>query len=152
MKSDKLHDRMSGHKNPNFGKKHTIESLKKISEAHKGIPLSIDHKLKIGLSQKGKSLSLETKEKMSNSKKGTNHPYFGKTFSNTHKKKISLSITGNKNPSYNNTIYNFKHIDTNGIFHGTYYDFYTKYNFNKSGVGKLIHNKTKMYRGWIITE
>ena len=57
------------------GFKHSEESKRKISDAHKG-----------------KTHSEETKKKMSERQKGENHPFYGKTHSEETKKKISESL------------------------------------------------------------
>jgi len=54
----------------NKNKKFSEESKKKMSDAHKGIPLSEETKRKMSEVQKGKVLSNETKKKISDSRKG----------------------------------------------------------------------------------
>lgn len=82
-----------------YGFKHSEESKKKISEAHKKNPywlgksFSEKTKQKMSISHKGKSLSTETKQKISDAHKG-------KKFSEEHRKNISLSKKGNKNPMF----------------------------------------------------
>jgi len=63
------------------------ESLKKLSESHKGKKLSEEHKKKISKSNKKRIVSEETKKKISKSHKG-------KKLSEEHKKKISKSHKG----------------------------------------------------------
>jgi hypothetical protein len=67
-----------GERNPFFGKHHSLDSLKKMSEA-----------------KKGKLLSEKTRKKMSESRKGKNNPMFGKKrhLSEETRRKIS---EGNK--------------------------------------------------------
>lgn len=60
----------NGINNPFYGKKHSLESLKKMSESRKGRKLSEEWKRKIGESNKGKKYSLDTRKKMSESHKG----------------------------------------------------------------------------------
>ena len=55
----------TGKKNPFFGKKHSEETRKKISEANKGKHLSEETRIKISEAQKGKKRSEETRIKMS---------------------------------------------------------------------------------------
>lgn len=75
------------------GKKHSDESRKRMSESHKGVKLSEEHKRKISENSSrhnlGKHLSDETKKKLSKSHKG-------KKLSQNVKDKISKSLTGKK--------------------------------------------------------
>jgi group I intron endonuclease len=89
------------------GRKHTKETLEKMSLSHRGLRLgkkhSIETKLKISNTNKGVSWgkhSEEAKNKMSlskiginnpNYKSGKNHPLYGKHHSIEAKKKMSLS-------------------------------------------------------------
>lgn len=89
---DKKHSRdMLGNKNPFFGKKHSIETLKFLKERPKltgknhplfGKHLSDEAKRKISIAKTGKVLSEETRQKMSKAKKGLfsgkKNPMFGK--------------------------------------------------------------------------
>ena len=69
---------------PMRGRKHTQESLIKMSIAHIGLPSSM----------KGKKHSLESIEKMRQSKSGENHPQFGIPRSEETKQKIGLANKG----------------------------------------------------------
>lgn len=90
----KLHNQ--GKNNPFYGKHHTEETKKKLSELHKG-----------------KKLSEETKKKISKKTSGKNHPMYGKTGENSPcygkkhsketKRKMSenhADFTGENNPKY----------------------------------------------------
>ena len=88
--SESMKGRFAKEKHPLYGKSHSEKTKEKISESHKGIPLSEERKNKISKSMKGKhagennpmygktspkgmsgkSHSQETKNKMSESKKG----------------------------------------------------------------------------------
>jgi hypothetical protein len=101
---------LQGKENPIYGKNHSEETRRKMSEnrkgKYKGIPKSEEHKKKIALANTGKThteetkkkLSLihtgmvasdETKKKLSEMRKGENHPLYGKKHSEETKKKIS---------------------------------------------------------------
>jgi hypothetical protein len=65
-----------GEKNPMFGKKHSEESIRKMSEVHKGI-----------------KLSEETKKKISEAMKGKKNPFYGKK----HTKETLEKLSGENN-------------------------------------------------------
>ena len=77
----RLHNR--GEKNPYFGKHHSEETKKKMSEAKIGTHHSEEHKKKIS-----QALS------------GEKNPNFGKHFSEETKKKLSFAMSGEKNPLF----------------------------------------------------
>lgn len=54
--------------NPMYGKKHSVEAINKMSEAHKNI--SEETRKKMSEAKKGKHVSEETRNKMSEAKKG----------------------------------------------------------------------------------
>jgi len=70
----------SGKNNPNYGRKRSEETKKKISESQKG----------------RKKHSEETRKKLSEANKGKNNPNYGKKFSEEHRKKISEALKGKK--------------------------------------------------------
>lgn len=79
---------LNGIENGMYGKTHTLEARKKMSEARIGKPSW----------NKGKHFSKESRKKMSESKKASyikeNHPNFGKHLSEETKRKISESHKG----------------------------------------------------------
>jgi hypothetical protein len=66
----------SGENAPMYGKKHTQEALDKMSKAHKGIPLSEEHKKALSLASRGK-------------RSGENNGFYGKNHSDETREKIS---------------------------------------------------------------
>lgn len=95
----KMSKEKSGRKHPMWGKYHTEEAKRKISEAHKGKRLSESHKRKISqnhVGMIGKRHSEKTKQKMSRAKSGENHPMWGRHLSDETKMKISESRIGEK--------------------------------------------------------
>jgi hypothetical protein len=94
-----------GEKNPMFGKHPSLETRKKISDAHKGKtftiskPRSEEHLRKLGLSKKGNKyclgrvLSEETKKKIGDANRGKVH-------TEEFKKKISQVTRGENNPMF----------------------------------------------------
>lgn len=112
---------MFGNKNVMFGKHHTDEAKKKISEVHKGKTISEELKMKISTIHKGKQVSDVTKQKMSEAIKGEKHPFYGKTHSEETKLKISLSSRGEKNGHFKRgSIY--IHKNKNVVFKWFTYD------------------------------
>lgn len=75
--------------------KPTMESIKKMSNAKKGVklgPLSEEHKNKIAQANRGKKRTDESKKKMSLAKKGISS---GRVLSEESKQKIRIANTGN---------------------------------------------------------
>lgn len=94
-----LNNSCKGEGNHFFGKKHSPESKKKISDAKKGRFLgensarfgmknSEESKLKVSLANKGKKRTLEYRQKKSEQSKGEGNPFFGKNHSEESKAKI----------------------------------------------------------------
>ena len=90
-------------------KKHTMETRRKMSEAHKGKTLSAETRRKISEAGKGRKHTMEARRKMSEvqnsaehrrkiseAKKGARNPNFGKTLSAEHRRKISEAGKGRK--------------------------------------------------------
>ena len=67
-----------------LGRKHTLEELKKMSEAQKGRIISKEHREKISRARMGYVVPLEVRKKISEGHKGLK-------FSDEHRKKIGLS-------------------------------------------------------------
>ena len=107
------------------GKKHSVETRRKMSEAAKGRIFSAEHRRKLSVAAKGKKLSAETRRKlseicknisaetrrkMSENRKGNVAWNKGKLTSSETKRKQSISAirricnNPNKNPKFNNTV------------------------------------------------
>lgn len=88
----KLSVALTGEKNPFFGKKHSPESLAKMSASHAGVKLCPEHRAKIGAALAGKKqkpFSAEHRAKLSASKLGVK-------LSPEHRAKLSAANTGRK--------------------------------------------------------
>jgi len=64
---------ISGTNNPMYGRKHSEETRKKLSEVNKGKKHSEESKKKMSEVQKGKKVSEETRKRMSEANKGRKH-------------------------------------------------------------------------------
>ncbi len=88
------HDAFSGENHPMYGKHHTDDAKRRISEGLKGVMAGENNP------QYGKHKSDETKRKLSASLKGKlsgeKHPFYGKHLSEETKRKISESGKGQK--------------------------------------------------------
>ena len=89
MKVMKNHQNYKGANNPFFGKKHTEETKKKLSEMRMGKKASMEARLKMSKSQKGRKYSLETRKKISESN-------IGRIISDEQRRKTSERNIGNK--------------------------------------------------------
>ena len=107
----KMSDSLKGENNPLFGKTHSNETKKKMSEANKGKKSPFFRRTHLE----------ESRKKISDSKKGENHPLFGKNRSEETKKKISeTAIKAAKNMPLATCIYCCKTMKLNQLtrFHG----------------------------------
>lgn len=133
----------------NKGKKHTEETLKKMSEKAKGRivwnigkNLTENHKKKIGESNKGRTVSEERRKQISIKLKG-NKNSIGSIRTEEAKRKISEY---QKDKPRNTTLFIFEKDNTVIKLNGL--DF-TKYiNTNRSSVTKLIKGRLKSLYGW----
>jgi group I intron endonuclease len=119
--SDETKRNISGENHYFYGKKHSEETKRKISESQRmrqnflraekhrmyGKHHSNESKIKISESRKGekhpnygKTLPYETRKKMSESTRGEKHPNYGKTLPYETRKKMSESSLGEKNPMF----------------------------------------------------
>lgn len=74
----KISESHKGEKNHFFGKKHTPETLKKISETGKGRIFSDERNKKIGDFHRGRKRSQETIRKLKEANTGEKNPMYGK--------------------------------------------------------------------------
>jgi len=92
------------------GKKHSGESRRKMSEATRGVrhpnygkTLSVETRRKLSEAHMGKKHTEETKRKMSEATRGVRHPNYGKTLSAEHRRKISEATRGVRHPMWGKT-------------------------------------------------
>jgi group I intron endonuclease len=129
---------LKGEKNPMYGRRHSKETRKKISESQKGEKnanygkkYSYELKQKISEGNKGKIFSDKTRRKMSESAKG-------KIISDETRKKMSeshrkLDNSGEKNPMFRKQ----------GFWFGKYLSDETKQKISKSHAGKKLSDEHK---------
>ena len=78
-----------------LGRKHTEESLKKMSKVQSGKTVSKETREKISKTLTGRKASAETKEKLSIARKGDKNSFYGKQHKAETKAKISEANKGN---------------------------------------------------------
>ncbi len=78
-----------------FGRKHTEETKKKMSNAAKGRHFSKETKRKMSVSGKIKKFSKEHRKKLSEAKRESKHCFYGKHHSKETKKKLSAATLKN---------------------------------------------------------
>lgn len=126
---EKISNKLKGNKNPFYGKKHSEESKKKISE-----------------SLKNRIISDITKRKLSESNSGNKNPFYGKKHTEESKKKMSESSKGfiphNKGKSkYDNIENDIIEFINNGFSNK---DIMKIFNISKGGIYRIkqkIKNK-----------
>jgi len=92
--------RLSGQGNPFFGRTHSAETRKKLSDINTGKKHSPEQNAKLSAAMKGRTFSAETRHLISEQKKGEKNPFFGKTHSDEAKKAMSDKRRGYKHPLY----------------------------------------------------
>jgi len=85
-----------GNLSPRYGKKHSNQTLAKLSEAKKRKSIKEEIRAKISATKKGIILKEETRTKMAAAKSGKNHPMFGKKHTIVTVAKISAARLGYK--------------------------------------------------------
>jgi hypothetical protein len=73
-----------GSSNSFYGKHHSEETKRLLSEKRKGIPLSLEHRKAMSRALKGRKLSEEAREKLL----GKNNPMYGRSFKDVWKAKV----------------------------------------------------------------
>ena len=85
----KLSEASKGENNPFYGKTHSAETRRKLSQANKGRKQSAEHRRKNSEAQRGRTVSTETRRKLSEAHKG-------RTFSAETLRKMSEASRGRK--------------------------------------------------------
>ena len=144
-----LSDLYKGENNPFYGKHHTEETRKRISEKIKSERCGENNPMY------GKHLSKEHKQKLSEKLSGENNPMYGKkgilspnygkTFTEEHKKKISESHKGKNNPS-SKSVYV---IELDMTF-DTITECAKYLNCTKTNISNVLRGKSKTAKGYHI--
>jgi group I intron endonuclease len=137
---------------PFFGRKHTLETRKLISEAvnlrykegmmrwNKGKHLTDEHKKRVSETRIRLKIKPSEKQRRLQSEmvKGKNNYFYGK------------SLIGSLNSRYISDILQFYNKFTKEIYVGTRYDFITKFGLPSGNVCRMIHGGLKSVKGWSI--
>lgn len=147
-----LSKRFKGQNNPMFGKTHTTEARKKMSEKNKGKiahPISDYQKEKIRESNKNRVWTDEMRSKASESQKKRylERPESFKGYKKTDEHKHNLS----KVRKGTGTVYNFVHKDGR-TFTGTAPQLSEMVNSHPAESWKLVKGQYKTHKGWKVQE
>ena len=91
-----LKGRFCGEKAHFFGRRHTAESLEKMSASKRGKKLSPETRKRMSETRKGRIVSPETRKKLSESRRGEKNPRFGKKNTPEHQARIVAAVKGKK--------------------------------------------------------
>lgn len=142
-----------GDKNHFFGKTHTEETRKVMSDKH--YDCNGDKNPFYG-KRHSKELQSQIVNSYKEYLKTHDHPRLGKKFTEESRKKMSLAQIGKQagadNGFYDSRIFTFEHKITGETFTGTGNEFRKKYNLKASGVSSLKTGFHKSCRKWIITK
>jgi len=154
----------TGEKSPWFGKKHSHETLNKMSIAQKGRFVSEETRRKISESRKGFHPSEETRKKLSESHLGEKNPLWGKHHSEETRRKISKSHigllagekspmwgrTGGKNPMFGRTGEKapmFGMVGDKAPFYGRHHTEESRRKMSEKHIGLSVGEKSPNWRG-----
>lgn len=131
--------KMGGSNNPHYGRKHSLEARKKISEAQK---------LRVGPlnSMWGKKLSLDARNKIKESRKkyvGINHPRYGKKMSPESLSKMTRSHRDRKTIPRE-----LESPDGEIVFVYSVRDFCEQYNLEYNRLMNVLMGTTRSYNGY----
>lgn len=144
--------KMSGQNNPFFGKTHSEETRKKISNAVKGKMKGVlvgekNPMFRKTHSKKNKIIMSENSKSFWNSERGIEMK--GKRSAALSGKSNPFALKGKNHPKYNPRTYSFYNNKTNESFIGTVHDFRKTYNLC-GDIYYLLNGKYKQYKGWEI--
>lgn len=149
--------------NAMMGCKHTIETRRKLSEAHQGKLHSEETRRKIGEAHQGMKRSKETCHNLSKAKCGERNPNYGKSPSKETRRRISEALRG-KNRSEETCR---KIGDANAGSYPAFYNIRTntiilpginltemcrKHKLGTSSMSAVIHGRRKSHQGWVLME
>ena len=110
----KLSEASKGEKNPFYGRTHSAETLRKISQSKKGKKVSAEHIQKVAEANRGKKRSVESRRKMSEAQRGKtvstetrrkiSEAHKGKTISKESRRKMSEAQRGEKHHNFGKSL------------------------------------------------
>lgn len=147
------HFDVSGKNNPMFG---VVGEDNKLSKKYWAISPSGEKFIFIGLNNFCKSCGIFTPNAIGNIKGKTKY-IKGWIFGRVDKKGneipnpyIRKDTKGKNNPRFDSSEYTFKNTNTNEIFTGTRFDFYTKFQLKPGSVSSITSGRRKQYKGWVV--
>jgi hypothetical protein len=133
-----------GKDNPNFGRRRSEETKRKMSEVRKGIIFSEEHLKNLSLSHKGqrpwmkgKHCSEETKQKISKALMGEKSPWFGREHTLEAKEKMSNARIGMKFSDEHKENLSISHKGKTTWIRGKHHSEETKQKISKANSGKI---------------
>jgi group I intron endonuclease len=135
---------------PMRGRKHSLETKRKLSDIHKGHPNYLkqhteETKEKIRLSSLGRKPSLETRKKLSISLLGNTN---GKHTKGIKKSKEQIENIRNKNSKFYTGFISPEGIEYKNIFNLS--KFCREHNLHIASMHKVSTGKYNTYKGWIV--
>lgn len=132
---------MSGENNSFYGKRHSVESRRRMSESHKGKTLSDEHRRNLSKARIGLRHTDETKKKMSIAQSGKNHPFYGKKHTKKTKRKMSNSRIGKQQTDETKRKLSMIMMGKNNPMYGKHHTDETKRKLREDRLSRVFSNR-----------